>query len=119
MCALEGVCALHVAKGCTSLSLTADSVACMLRVGEGGGRRRTDIHHSLPAPPALLNSSQPRFYPSVSNQRRIRTKKLRKSPGQVKLRSSITPGTVLILLTGRHKGKVGGARGHGGGVAQG
>ena len=73
----------------------------------------------FPAPPALLNSSQPRFYPSVSNQRRIRTKKLRKSPGQVKLRSSITPGAVLILLTGRHKGKVGGARGHGDGVAQG
>ena len=53
----------------------------------------------------VLVKRSPRFYPSVSNQRRIRTKKLRKSPGEVKLRSSITPGTVLILLTGRHKGK--------------
>lgn len=84
----------------------------MLCVGEGGSRRRTDIHHSLPCTPATIHP-QPRFYPSVSNQKRIRTKKLRKSPGEVQLRSSITPGTVLILLTGRHKGKVGGAKGMG------
>lgn len=44
----------------------------------------------------------PRFYPAED----VRLpKKSRKSPKPAKLRSSITPGTVLILLAGRYRGK--------------
>ncbi|OCH92939.1 60S ribosomal protein L6 [Obba rivulosa] len=44
----------------------------------------------------------PRFYPADDVRH---TKKSRKSPKPAKLRSSITPGTVLILLAGRFRGK--------------
>merc|ERR1711881_470993 len=43
-----------------------------------------------------------RFYPVTDVKRPLKT---RKKPKTAKLRSSITPGTVLILLAGRHKGK--------------
>ena len=44
----------------------------------------------------------PRFYPAED----VRSpKKSRKTPKPAKLRSSITPGTVLILLAGRFRGK--------------
>jgi len=46
--------------------------------------------------------SAPRFYPAED----VRApKKTRKSPGKAKLRSTITPGTILILLAGRFRGK--------------
>ena len=49
------------------------------------------------------NSKAPRFYP-VDNV--LQPKKSRKSPTKsAKLQSSIVPGTVLILLTGRFRGK--------------
>ncbi|KAI0959482.1 hypothetical protein AcW1_004295 [Taiwanofungus camphoratus] len=44
----------------------------------------------------------PRFYPAEDVRQ---PKKSRKSPKPTKLRSSITPGTVLILLAGRYRGK--------------
>ena len=44
----------------------------------------------------------PRFYPAEDVRQ---PKKSRKSPKPTKLRSSITPGTVLILLAGRFAGK--------------
>ena len=44
-----------------------------------------------------------RFYPVEDRKVQLKT---RKDPKIGKLRSSITPGTVLILLAGRHKGKV-------------
>lgn len=47
-------------------------------------------------------SKAPRFYPAED----VRLpKKSRKSPKSTKLRSTITPGTVLILLAGRYRGK--------------
>jgi large subunit ribosomal protein L6e len=44
----------------------------------------------------------PRFYPAEDVRQ---PKKSRKSPKPPSLRSSITPGTVLILLAGRFRGK--------------
>ncbi|KAI0650759.1 translation protein SH3-like domain-containing protein [Trametes meyenii] len=44
----------------------------------------------------------PRFYPAEDVRQ---PKKSRKSPKPTQLRSSITPGTVLILLAGRFRGK--------------
>lgn len=44
----------------------------------------------------------PRFYPAEDVRQ---PKKSRKNPKPTKLRSSITPGTVLILLAGRFAGK--------------
>ncbi|KIM90895.1 hypothetical protein PILCRDRAFT_811391 [Piloderma croceum F 1598] len=47
-------------------------------------------------------SKAPRFYPAED----VRLpKRSRKSPKPTKLRSTITPGTVLILLAGRYRGK--------------
>jgi large subunit ribosomal protein L6e len=44
----------------------------------------------------------PRFYPAEDVRQ---PKKSRKSPKPTKLRSTITPGTILILLAGRFRGK--------------
>jgi large subunit ribosomal protein L6e len=44
----------------------------------------------------------PRFYPAEDVRQ---PKKSRKSPHPPSLRSSITPGTILILLAGRYRGK--------------
>jgi large subunit ribosomal protein L6e len=44
----------------------------------------------------------PRFYPAEDVRK---PKKSRKSPNPPKLRPSITPGTILILLAGRFRGK--------------
>lgn len=47
-------------------------------------------------------SKAPRFYPAEDVRQ---PKKSRKSPKPAKLRSTIVPGTVLILLAGRFRGK--------------
>jgi large subunit ribosomal protein L6e len=44
-----------------------------------------------------------RFYPTEDVPKPLST---RKSARPTKLRSTITPGTVLVVLAGRHKGKV-------------
>merc|ERR1712124_140255 len=43
-----------------------------------------------------------RFYPTEDVKKPLRH---RKTPRTAKLRNSLTPGTVVILLAGRHKGK--------------
>jgi large subunit ribosomal protein L6e len=53
----------------------------------------------------VLTKKSPRFYHTEDDKRRMKTRKIRRKPGAPKLRSSISPGTVLILLTGRHRGK--------------
>jgi len=47
-------------------------------------------------------SKAPRYYPAEDVRK---PKKSRKSPKPAPLRSSITPGTILILLAGRFRGK--------------
>jgi len=45
---------------------------------------------------------EPRFYPTEDVKKPLRH---RKTPGPSKLKKSLTPGTIVILLAGRHKGK--------------
>merc|ERR1712083_640519 len=45
---------------------------------------------------------EPRFYPTEDVKKPLRH---RKAPRPPKLKKSLTPGTVAILLAGRHKGK--------------
>jgi large subunit ribosomal protein L6e len=47
-------------------------------------------------------SKAPRFYPAEDVRK---PKKSRKTPKPTQLRSTITPGTILILLAGRYRGK--------------
>jgi len=62
--------------------------------GENNGEKRT-----------VRVSKMPKSYPTQEKNRRLATRKTHVRQHTHKLRPSITPGTVLILLAGKHKGK--------------
>ncbi|CAL9174671.1 unnamed protein product [Musa hybrid cultivar] len=59
-------------------------------------------HDPKPAEPAQSSAKPPKFYPADDVKTPIPN---RRKPKPTKLRASITPGTVLILLAGRFMGK--------------
>jgi len=60
---------------------------------KNGGERRVRI------------KKLPSYYPTTSIKQKLRTRKVCFSKHKRYLRRSITPGTVLILIAGRHRGK--------------
>ncbi|KAK4760049.1 hypothetical protein SAY87_023180 [Trapa incisa] len=59
-------------------------------------------HHDPKPKPDVAAEKPPKFYPADDVKKPLVNKR---KPKPTKLRSSITPGTVLIILTGRFKGK--------------
>lgn len=90
-----------VAKGVTALgrSQSYKRRGLFALKKKNGGKFPT---HAKAAAPAAAAAKAPRFYPADDVPKPLSVHTVRK---QQKLRASITPGTVLILLAGRFKGK--------------
>ncbi|KAG6435258.1 hypothetical protein SASPL_100128 [Salvia splendens] len=58
--------------------------------------------HAKQETAAVVEEKQPKFYPADDIKKPLSNKR---KPKPTKLRASVTPGTVLIILTGRFKGK--------------
>merc|ERR1711976_403442 len=61
------------------------------------------VAKKVEAKPAAASTKQPRWYAADDVKKPLSSRKNRHKP--TKLRSSITPGTILIMLAGRFKGK--------------
>lgn len=93
--------ATFVANGVTALgrSQTYKRRGLFALKKKNGGKFPT---HAKKAAPAAVATKAPRFYPADDVPKPLCKKSVHKPQ---KLRASITPGTVLILLAGRFKGK--------------
>ena len=93
--------ATFVAQGITAVGRSKTYKRRGLFALKKKNKGKFPVHPKKAAAPAAATKG-PRFYPAEDEPKLLSTHVVRKP---TKLRSSITPGTVLILLAGRFKGK--------------